>query len=104
MNADGPKSEAGSRPKPHGVKWPEHRQGSRFVASAEACTASAPAQRRRDVRQNTLDDVCAVIHAKLVRDGQEEGVCLGDALVGAKLLDQITGFSDVATAEDRAGL
>src|SRR5689334_17140690 len=53
--------------------------------------------------QDALNDVGAVVDAELVWDGQQEGVRLGDGLVGAELLDEDVGLGGIAAAEDGAG-
>jgi hypothetical protein len=42
--------------------------------------ASAPAECRRDVLQNRLDDVGVVLDAELVRHGQKQGIRFRDGL------------------------
>src|SRR5580692_6855267 len=63
---------------------------------------SAPAESRGDGGQYRLHDMGIVGNAQLIRDGEQEGVRLGDCLVFLKLFDQDLRFSGVGTAEDRS--
>jgi hypothetical protein len=60
-----------------------------------AVTTSAPAELRGDKLEDAVDGVGVVVHAQLVRDGQEQGVGGGDGLVHGELLDQHVGFGGV---------
>jgi hypothetical protein len=53
-----------------------------------------------------VDGVGVVLHAQLVRDGQEQRVGGGDRLVRGELLDEHIGLGGVRAAEDgaRAGV
>ena len=64
--------------------------------------ASPPAERRRDVLQDRLDDVGVVVDAELVRHGQQQGIGFGDRLVLLELLDQLIRLGGIAAAEDGA--
>src|SRR5580692_2060852 len=63
---------------------------------------SAPAESRGDGGQYSLHDMGIVGNAQLIRDGEQEGVRLGDCVVLLKLFDQDVRFSGVGTAEDRS--
>jgi len=72
-----------------------------MVSDPEGLTPhSAPAQSRRHVGQDGLDDVGVVIDAELVGHGQEQRVGLGDGLVLGQLLDEDVGLGGVAAAEN----
>src|ERR1017187_9387750 len=64
--------------------------------------AFPPAQARRDMLQNCLDDVGVVVDAELVGHGQEQRVGLGDGLILLQLIDQHVRLGGVAAAEDGA--
>ena len=51
-------------------------------------TASAPAERRGNVRQDRLDDVGVIVDAERVRHGEQQRIRLRDRLVALQLLDQ----------------
>ena len=44
-----------------------------------------------------------VVHARLVRRGQQQRVGLGDRLILFRVIDQGAGFSGIASAKDGAG-
>ena len=52
--------------------------------------------------EDRLDDVGVVVHAELVRHGEEQRVGLGDAFVLLELLDQDVRLGGVAAAENGA--
>ena len=64
--------------------------------------ASAPAESRRDVLQDRLDDVDVVIDAELVRHGQQQRVGLGDGFVRLELLDENVRLGGVTPPENGA--
>src|SRR5436190_20833902 len=64
--------------------------------------ASAPSELRGDVFEDAPDGVNVIVHAQLVRDGQEQRVGSGDGLIGRELFDQDMGLSGVRAAEDGA--
>ena len=63
---------------------------------------SAPAQRRRDMRQDAFQHVRIVIDAQLVWHGQQQRVGFGDRLILAQLLDQPVGLRGIGAAEHGA--
>src|SRR5215831_3352447 len=65
---------------------------------------SAPAELGGDELQDAADRVGVVLHAQLVRDGQEQRVGGGDGLVRGELFDQHIGLGGVRAAEDRTGI
>jgi len=64
--------------------------------------ASAPTERRGDVRQDRLDHVRIVGDAQLIGDREQQRIGLGDGLILLELLDQNLRLGGVAAAEDRA--
>src|SRR3569833_2793040 len=64
--------------------------------------ASAPTERRGDVRQDRLDHVRIVGAAQLIGDREQQRIGLGDGLILLELLDQNLRLGGVAAAEDRA--
>ena len=63
---------------------------------------SPPAEPRRDVLQDRLDDMRVVVDAELVGHRQQQRVGLGDGLVLLELLDEHVRLGGVAAAEDGA--
>ena len=60
---------------------------------------SAPAELRRDVGQERLEDVGAVVDTELVGDGEQQGVGGGDGLIGGQLPDELIWLTGVGLAE-----
>src|SRR4051812_19720224 len=60
-----------------------------------------PPDRRSDVLGDRLEEVRVVLHAELVRDGQQQRVGLADPRVLAQLLRDDVRLADVAAAEAR---
>jgi len=73
------------------------------VASALAPYASAPAEGRRYVGQDLLDNMGVIVDAQLIGDRQEQRVGLCNALVLLELLDEDIRLGGIAASEDRAG-
>ena len=61
--------------------------------------ASAPAQLRRDVPDDAVQQVRVVVDAELVRDRQQQRVRGGDRLVLGELLDELVGLPGIRLAE-----
>src|SRR5450631_109651 len=61
--------------------------------------SSTPAELRRDVAHERIEDVRAVVDTELVGDRQQQGVRGGDRLVLGELLDQLLRFPGVRLAE-----
>src|SRR5262249_36236109 len=60
---------------------------------------SAPAEARRDMGQDGLEDVGVVVDAELVRHCEQQRVRLGNGLVLLQLLDQDVRLRGIAAAE-----
>src|SRR5690349_15538352 len=65
-------------------------------------SCSPPAERRRDLGQDRLDDMGIVGDAELVGDGEEQRIGLSDRFVLLELLDEHLGLRGIAASEDRA--
>src|ERR1022692_1977847 len=63
--------------------------------------SSAPAKLRRNVAQDRIEDVGAVVDTKLIGDSQQQGVGGGDRLILGQLLDERLGFPGISFAEAR---
>src|SRR5207253_1583294 len=74
------------RPSPC-VSWPAEAPGS------------APAELRRDVPQDAVEDVRVVVDAELVRHGEQQGVRGRHGLVLGQLLDQLVRLAGVGLPE-----
>ena len=60
-------------------------------AHAVIVARSAPAKLRRDVAQDRIEDVGAVVHTELIGDSQQQCVGGGDRLVLGQLLYEFSG-------------
>ena len=63
--------------------------------------SSSPAKLRRNVAQDRIEDVSAVVHPKLIGDGQQQGVGGGDRVILGQLLDERLRLRRVRFAETR---
>ena len=72
------------------------------LLSLSAPPASPPAQPRRHVLQDRLDDMHVVVDTELIGHGEQHRVSLGDRFVHLELLDQHIRLGGVAPPEDRA--
>ena len=63
---------------------------------------SPPAEPRRDVLQDRLDDVGVVVDAELVRHGQQHGIGFRDGLVALELRNELIRFVGITAAENGA--
>src|SRR6187399_1245121 len=78
------------------------RKNHRSQVGRSRAPRSAPAEGRRDVLHDALDDVGVVLDAELARHGEQKRVGGGDRLVLRELLDEGVGLARVGTTEDRA--
>ena len=69
------------------------------VQTTRRSERSAPAQLRRDVPDDAVQQVRVVVDAELVRDRQQQRVRGGDRLVPGELLDELVGLPGVRLAE-----
>src|SRR5215475_12337485 len=75
---------------------------SRWSCALQATIGSAPAKLRCDKFEDAVYRVGVVVHAQLIRDGQEQGVGCSDGLVRGELFDQHLGFRGVRAAKNGA--